>query len=270
MGDGLTWEWSSFESVYEVDPGNNATATGLKSGDPTVGGSFSVQLLAEGTFRFRSANKGHVMTVVVRGFGMSSNSAVAATDVLRSGVEKVFSQSFSLPGSYSKPLWTFLRPVLALVEFMPSIYMNSGVLNSLQYDWGNFFEGYFGKLVFVQSMSLSTGCVDVASSKPTMPSMFGNLRVISSDFSLTNAVCSPSAQNKQGYVNWRDFDSVEEIYGRLSISVDTSPTSNSYLEPPSDFLPNLKCIGGGCTSACSSSSLAPQAWKDRMAALPVC
>ena len=275
----MTWQWSSFESVYEVDPGNNATATGLKSGDPTVGGSFSVQLLAEGTFRFRSANKGHVMTVVVRGMGIDQGNAVETTNVLKSGVGKIFASSLHFPadsGQINPPVafWDHLKPTLKLVEaIFGFIWVGRDIFHQ-KYAYGAAFSGILQNLVFIRGeIDITANCLSPGSGTYTLPAMFGKLRYImgrtSSGLKIQNNRCTSGGQ--QSLVNWHDFDSVEYIFGSLSVMADsTSSGRDEFIEAPADFLPNLKCVDELSGIFDTATYKHPPALVNRLRSLPKC
>lgn len=114
VGDTLAFSWTSSESVYEVNPADNTTAaaSGVSSGTPVQPGSFSHQFLTEGTFRFRAANKGFLLTAVVTGFGVSSSSyrqAAAFLDqALTPGVEYVTGMAYE--SSYSSSCTPLVCP----------------------------------------------------------------------------------------------------------------------------------------------------------------
>ena len=100
--DTVNWEWASNTSVYEVDEQDNTTARpdGIRSGPSTPGGSFEHQFLREGTFRFRALNTGSVMSIVVKGYGLTPERN-SALDGIAEVKDSLSAQSTSLQAIHS-------------------------------------------------------------------------------------------------------------------------------------------------------------------------
>lgn len=76
VGDTVTWKWSGLDAVFETVNAASATAKvgGYTSGsNPSLGGELSVRFTFPGTYFLRSASKGYVSTVVVRGIGLGQD-----------------------------------------------------------------------------------------------------------------------------------------------------------------------------------------------------
>lgn len=85
IADTITWTWTTFESVYQVNVSDNIT---LVPNNVIHSSSFSQQFLQEGTYRFRGGAS--LMTVFVKGYGITpeGNTALVEDDKLRAGMER--------------------------------------------------------------------------------------------------------------------------------------------------------------------------------------
>lgn len=98
VGDTVTWKWSGIDAVYETTAANSAQAKigGYSSGNPSIGGEFSLRLTLPGTYYLRSASLGFVTIVVVVDVDVGTDSSVST---LASSVITTSQDSTTIPKS---------------------------------------------------------------------------------------------------------------------------------------------------------------------------